>query len=232
MTNVSPFRRRRAGRPDLPAGRGGEMVVITVTSPERGAGRTMLAAHIAVQAEATGDGPVGLLDSDPKGDLFRWWTRRNGKMDSPSSGAHADPARVTVTLEAIAATGARLCVIDTAAGNPEAIAPIADHTDIFVIPADAGRDSAEPAAAFGHVLSGEAKVAYVINCRTHAGIEAGNALSAMSSGGWPAGTIEHANGFAIAMTAGRTVTESHAGTNAARDIVELWDNLRGILVAG
>jgi len=44
--------------------------------------------------------------------------------------------------------------------------------------------------------------------------------------------VQHANAYAIAMPAGRSITESHAGSDAAQDIAELWTNLRGILVAG
>lgn len=233
MSNVTPFRRRRAGQPDLAAARGGTLSVIAVVSAGPGAGGTMLAAHIAVQAEVTGDGPVGLLDTDPKGDLFHWWTRRSGKMDTPVSCSSGGPADIAIMLDGMAAAGARLCVIDTAAGDPDASAAVAAHADMVVIPTDADAGSAVQAAALSRLLSRDAMAAFVVNCRSHAGIEEGNALSAMSSGGgWPAGTVHHSNAFAIAMTAGRTVTESHAGTDAARDIAGLWENLRAILIAG
>jgi chromosome partitioning protein len=207
------------------------MVVIALASQAVGVGRTMLAAHIAVQAELTGDGPAGVLDADPKGALFQWWNRRQGKMDAPASGAHCDIDGLAVTLAGMRATGARLCVVDTAAGDAAALAPVAEVADMVVIPCDAG--DADEAAALGRALSKQATVAYVINCRAHSGGEDGNALAAMSAGGgWPAGTVQPARAYAIAMTAGRSVTESHAGSDAAQDIAELWTNLRGILVAG
>lgn len=233
MSNVTPFRRRCAGQPDLPGGRDGRMVVIALASRGNGVGRTMLAAHIAVQTEATGDGPVGILDVDPKGDLFHWWTRRHGKIESPAFGAHCDPESMALTMQGMAAAGARLCVIDTAACDAAALAPVAAVADLIVIPCDIDTESVGEAAALGRELSGQATIAFVVNCRAHAGGEPGNALSAISGGGgWPAGTVQYARAYAIAMTAGRTVTESHAGSDAARDIGELWTNLRGILVAG
>lgn len=233
MSNVTPFRRRATGQPDLPAGRGGSMVVIAFASRGSGMGRTMLAAHIAVQAETTGDGAVGILDADPKGDLFHWWTRRHGKMESPAFGAHCDLDSLGLTMEGMAAAGANFCIIDTGAEDAAALAPVAAVADLIVIPCDIDMASAGEAAELGRELSGQATVAFVVNCRAHAGGEPGNALSAISSGGgWPAGTVQHARAFAIAMTAGRTVTESHAGSEAARDIAELWTTLRGILVAG
>ncbi len=233
MSNVTPFRREPGERPDLPARHGGGMVVVALASPAVGAGRTMLAAHIAVQAELTGDGPSGVLDADPTGALFQWWNRRQGKMDAPAFGAHCDIDGLAVTLAGMRATGARLCVIDTAAGDAEALAPVAAVADMVVIPSDANAGSANEAAALGRALSKQATIAFVINCRGHSGGEDGNALAATGSGGgWPAGTVQHANAYAIAMTAGRSVTESHAGGDAAQDIAELWRNLRGILVAG
>ena len=231
MSNVTPFRRRAAGQPDLPVGRSGRMVTIAFMSRGAGMGRTMLAAHMAAQASLTGDGPVGVLDTAPGGDLFHWWTRRQGKMESPAFGAHCDPADLRLTMEGMAAAGARLCIIDTADGDATALAPIAKAADLAVIPSDNDATSAAEAAVLGRELSGNATIAFVVNCRGHSGGEPGNALSAMS-GGWPAGTVQHANAFAIAMTAGRTVTESQAGGDAARDIAALWQNLRGILVAG
>jgi len=233
MSNVTPFRRRAAGQPDLPAGRAGGVTVIALASQTGGTGRTMLAAHIAVQAGLTGDGPVGVLDADPKGGLFQWWNRRQGKVDAPAFGALCDAAGIEVTLDGMRAAGARLCVIDTAAGDAVALAPIAERADMVVIPCDADADGAGRAAALGQALSKQATIAFVINCRHYAGGEEGNALAAMSSGGgWPAGTVRHANAYAIAMTAGRSVTESHAGSDAADDIAEIWTNLRGILLAG
>ena len=231
MSNVTPFRRGAAGQLGLAAGRAGGMTVVMLASPNNAAGRTMLAAHIAVQAEQTGDGPVGVLDIDPKGDLFQWWNRRQGKMDAPAYGAHCDIDGLPVTLAGMRAAGARLCIVDTGAGDAEALAPAAGIADMIVIPCDGDAGAAGEAAALGRALSKQATVAYVINCRAYSGGEDGNALAAMG-GGWPAGTVQQANAYAIAMTAGRTVTESHAGTTAAQDIAELWRNLRGILVAG
>jgi len=233
MSNVTPFRRGTGEQPDLTAGRAAGMVVIVLASQDAGTGRTMLAAHIAVQAELTGDGPVGVLDADPKGALFQWWNRRQGKVDAPAFGALCDAAGIALTLGGMRAAGARLCVIDTAAGDAAALAPIAQFADMVVIPSDADAGSAGEAAALGRALSKQATIAFVINCRGHSGGEDGNALAAMSGGGgWPAGTVQQANAYAIAMTAGRSVAESQAGSDAAQDIAELWTNLRGILVAG
>jgi len=233
MSNVAPFRAKTAGQPDLPAGRASGVVVIALASQAIGAGRTMLAAHIAVQAGLTGDGPVGLLDADPKGALFQWWKRRQRKVDAPVHGVRCNVDGIAVALDGVRAAGARLCIIDTAAGNAESMAGVAEVADMVVIPCDADASGAGQAAALGRALSKRATIAFVINGRAHSSVEDGNALAAIGGGGgWPAGAVPHANAYAIAMAAGRSVTESHAESYAAGDIAELWTNLRGILVAG
>ena len=57
------------------------MYVIVLASQKGGAGKTTLAAHLAVAAEAAGDGPAVLIDTDPQGSLSAWWNVR--KADSP-----------------------------------------------------------------------------------------------------------------------------------------------------
>ena len=59
------------------------MYVIVLASQKGGAGKTTLAAHLAVIAEAAGDGPAVLIDTDPQGSLSAWWNVR--KADSPNS---------------------------------------------------------------------------------------------------------------------------------------------------
>ena len=52
------------------------MDVIVLASQKGGAGKTTLAAHLAVAAEAAGDGPAVLIDTDPQGSLSAWWNVR------------------------------------------------------------------------------------------------------------------------------------------------------------
>ena len=56
------------------------MHVIVLASQKGGAGKTTLAAHIAVAAEAAGDGPVVLIDADPQGSLSAWWNVREAQV--------------------------------------------------------------------------------------------------------------------------------------------------------
>src|SRR3546814_16957789 len=64
----------------MPAHRGirgaSRLKVLVVASQKGGSGKTTLAGHLAVQAELSGEGPVGLIDVDPQGSLAAWWNER------------------------------------------------------------------------------------------------------------------------------------------------------------
>jgi hypothetical protein len=86
------------------------MKVLALTSQKGGSGKTTLAGHLAVAAEAAGAGPVALIDTDPQGSLTDWWNARD---------AHT-PAFLSASVESLEADLARardlgfaLVVIDT-----------------------------------------------------------------------------------------------------------------------
>ncbi|MBV8705004.1 MAG: ParA family protein, partial [Acetobacteraceae bacterium] len=58
------------------------MRTIVLASQKGGAGKTTLAAHVAVAAEAAGAGPTVLIDTDPQGSLSAWWNVR--EADTPA----------------------------------------------------------------------------------------------------------------------------------------------------
>jgi chromosome partitioning protein len=233
MDNILRFGCGPDDQSDIAAESDSGMAVIAFVSSADGAGRTMLAAHIAAQAGRAGDGPVAVLDADPKGSLWDWWSRRQGKGGAPSFADRAAPGEMDEALGRLRGQGARLCLVDTPAGDACALAPVADRADLVLITADADADGATDAAALGRALAGRAAIAFVINARSHGGEQLGNLTSRLAaSGGWPAGLVRHADAYAASMTAGRTVIETHPDIYAAADIAELWANLRGILVAG
>ncbi len=67
------------------------MQVIVINSQKGGSGKTMLAKHLAVEAERAGDGPLFLIDTDPQGSLTAWHTKRDSEV----------PQRVELPFEGI-----------------------------------------------------------------------------------------------------------------------------------
>ena len=52
------------------------MYVLVIASRKGGATKTTLAAHLSVEAELRGDGPVAAIDADPMGGLTGWFNAR------------------------------------------------------------------------------------------------------------------------------------------------------------
>jgi chromosome partitioning protein len=52
------------------------MDILTIASAKGGSGKSTLAAHLAVEAECTGAGPVAVVATDPQGCLAAWWNTR------------------------------------------------------------------------------------------------------------------------------------------------------------
>ena len=107
------------------------MKTIVVNSQKGGSGKTTLCAHLAVQAQNAGDGPVYLIDTDPQGTLSTWHEKRQAE----------EPRRAEVPLAEIANGLAVLkqrrtayCFIDTAPTRTDENAAIFGLADLVLIP--------------------------------------------------------------------------------------------------
>ena len=107
------------------------MYVIVLASQKGGAGKTTLAAHLAVAAEAAGDGPAILIDTDPQGSLSSWWNER--KAEDPKL-APTTIAELPEKLELLSLAGYRVAVIDTPPAITEAIEAVLVSADLVLIP--------------------------------------------------------------------------------------------------
>src|SRR4249919_774238 len=103
------------------------MNVIVLASQKGGAGKTTLAAHLAVAAEAVGDGPAVLIDTDPQGSLSAWWNVRTA--ESPAL-APTTIAELPAKLEALAAAGYAFAFVDTPPAITEAIGAVVASADL------------------------------------------------------------------------------------------------------
>src|SRR5690348_2385019 len=104
------------------------MHTVVLASRKGGAGKTTLASHLAVEAEAAGDGAVAITDTDRQGGLVGWWNAR-----VPTTPECVTPARGLASLpEAIAAARQdyRLLLIDTPPSLSEAISEVVAVADL------------------------------------------------------------------------------------------------------
>ncbi len=107
------------------------MKTIVITSQKGGSGKTMLAAHLAVEAERTGDAPAWIIDTDRQATLTRWHERR--QADTPQRG-DVRPEKLMTGLAPLSGQGAAFCFIDTAPTISEQTAALIDLADLVVIP--------------------------------------------------------------------------------------------------
>ena len=200
------------------------MKVVVVASQKGGSGKTTIAGHLAVQAELSGRGPVGLIDVDPQGSLADWWNER--AAPNPFFIQTAVP-RLAQDVKELAAHGMELLVIDTPPALTGTIADVIRVADLVVIPT---RPSPHDLRSIGATMElvehlGKPLVFVVNGAAPRAKITA-EAVSLLSQHGPLAPAIVHQRvDFAASMIDGRTVMELPGESRSAREIAALWDYL-------
>ena len=204
------------------------MKTIVINSQKGGSGKTTLCAHLAVQAEQSGDGPVYLIDTDPQGTLSTWHDKRKAEI----------PRRVEVLLQDIASGIAVLnqrkaayCFIDTAPTRTDENAALFRLADLVLIPIRPSPSDLWAAAATVAMLK-DANIPFlfvVTQAKANASITA-QAAAALSHSGPVAQTlIADRVPYAASMTDGRTAIELSKKGLAAIETAALWENIKTCL---
>lgn len=207
------------------------MKTIVINSQKGGSGKTTLAAHLAVEAERAGDGPVYLIDTDPQGTLSTWHEHRQAET----------PQRVEVPLEDLA-TGlavlkqrkAGYCFIDTAPTRTDENAALFRLADLVIVPIRPSPSDLWAAAATVALLKdGRIPFLFVLNqVKSNASITA-QAAAALSAHGQVARSfVGDRVPYAAAMTDGRTAIELAPKGPAAIETAALWFDIKSCLHAG
>lgn len=199
----------------------GIMDILTVASQKGGAGKTTLSAHLAVEAERQGAGPVAVVDTDPQGSLADWWNQR--AAETPLFAA-VDVARLSEHMTALQRQGVRLVVIDTPPAFMDVIRAAVAVADLVLIPA---RPSPHDLRAVGGIVEmAEAlkkPFTFVVNGTTPRTRIAVEAVQALAEHGAVAPVIVHQRiDFAASMTDGQTAGEVHRQSRSAEEMTELW----------
>ena len=206
------------------------MQTIVVNSQKGGSGKTTLCAHLAVEAERAGDGPVYLVDTDPQGTLSTWHEQRAAEA----------PQRVEVPLGEMAnglallrQRGAAYCFIDTAPTRTDENVALFRLADLVLVPIRPSPSDLWAASATVALLK-EAAIPFLFvltQAKTNASITA-QAAAALSHHGRVAETlIADRVPYAAAMTDGRTALELLPKGPAAAETAALWINIKACLHA-
>jgi len=197
------------------------MRVIAVASQKGGSGKTTIAAHLAVQAAAAGNGPVVLIDTDPQGSLAEWWHAR--AADTPAL-ASVKPEALAANLAELRSYGTAIAVIDTPPALTGSIEQVIAMADLIVIPARPSPHDLRAASGTVEMARKAGKpFIFVVNGASPRASITAQAVAALSEHGRVAPVILYQRTeYAASMIDGRTVTETAASGRSAQEIVELW----------
>jgi chromosome partitioning protein len=209
------------------------MRTIAFVTQKGGAGKTTIAASLAVAAAGAGE-KVMALDFDPQGSLARWGKRRSA-ANAPNrilveQFEAARLSRLGAILERLADGGFTLAVFDTPGADSEAVRLVAERADLCLLPARPTLlDVEATAATFRAVYVAKRKAAFVLNqCPpTHRSARASEAAKDLTSLGVLAEPMLSARiDFQDAVAAGLGVTEYAGEGRAAQEIRALWTWIR------
>nr|WP_277420182.1 ParA family protein [Serratia marcescens] len=192
-----------------------------MASQKGGAGKTTLAAHLAIAAELAGAGPAVLIDTDPQGSLSAWWNSRDA--NTPALAA-AKLAELPEKLEALASAGFKLAVIDTPPAITDAIRDVVKLADLVLIPT---RPSPHDLRAVGSTVdiaqeAGKPFAFTLTQAKPNARLTV-QAVAALSAHGPVAPSIVHDRvDYAGSMVDGRTVQETDSKGRSAEEITALF----------
>lgn len=196
------------------------MLTLCLCSTKGGCGKTSIAAHLAVEAERQGDGPVAVIDADPQASLSRWWNLRQSET----------PAFIQTTikslpsqLRALRESGYKLVVIDTPGADVGHTRPILSQADLVLVPS---RPSPLDLGTLGvtvDMVEAEGKpLMFVLNAVTPRTRISAQALMALSLHGPVAAILHQRTDYAAAMTDGRVASELDEGGKCSLEISALW----------
>jgi chromosome partitioning protein len=202
---------------------------IALLTSKGGAGKTTLAASLAVAAAQAGERVIA-LDLDPQASLLRWGTYReatnavNQVMIEPLEGERLPHLRAI--LEGLASVGFTLAIFDTASFDSAAARFVTGAADICLLPTRPTRlDVAATAATFRAVFLAKRKAAFVLNqCPPTFGSsrtsEAAKGLTGLEVLAAP--MLSARMDFQDAIAKGLGVTEYARQGRAAHEIETLW----------
>ena len=216
-----------AGGPGQPGGRGPRrpgMHVVALVSQKADSGKTTLAAHLAVQAELSGAGPVAIVDTDPNGKLADWW---NARREEFPAFAHTFLSRLSEDLDQLKDLGIKLCVVDTPPAIEHTVEPAVQLADLVVVPVRPSPHDLRAADATVELVGRlSARFAFLINAaEPGARITAEAALALSQHGTLAPVTVHDREDFTAAMESGRTVMETNPKGESATEVLQLWDYL-------
>lgn len=202
-----------------------DVPVMAIASGAAGSGKTMLTAHLAIQAERAGAGPVVVMDTVPRGAYNDWWSRR--RVEKPPMTSAGGASRFKETLSRLGKMGAKLCLIDTAPVMDSMVEQVIAAASVVVVPCRPDpKDLFAADATFEVAEILGRKSIFVINSAVRqARMTEAITVELAKHGTVAPVTIYRRPEYAEAMNAGLTVLENEDAPDQAAEIEKLWEYL-------
>jgi chromosome partitioning protein len=202
------------------------MKVLGLLSRKGGVGKTTLALHLAVLAQAAGRRTL-LIDLDPQRSAASWWRAREAQTPQL---AEIEPDRLRELLTSADEDGVDTAVIDTRPTAEADAVHVAALCDLLVVPTRPAILDLRAILATLDVVKGAARRSMIVlnACPPARGAgEAtmtGDARRALTAFGVPVApvAITQRTGFSTALIAGLTACEAEPESKGAREMRALW----------
>lgn len=205
------------------------MRTIAIVSQKGGSGKTTLALHLAVAAEAAKISTV-LLDLDPQASSSGWKDSREAETPVVVPLPHI---RLAQGLQAAKDGGASLAIIDTAPHTEAPAMGAIRAADLVLIPSRPNILDLRAISSTADLVKLTDKPAFVVlnTMPPRASQLLGDATAAIELHGLKVApvTLPQRAAFAHALTMGQTAPEYEPGGKAAEDTAELFQWVRKLL---
>lgn len=203
------------------------MKILGLLSRKGGVGKTTLALHLSVMAQATGL-RVLLIDLDPQGSAAAWWQAREANTPELEP---ADPSHLGGLLDKARTAGFDLVIIDTRPSVEADAVQVAALSDYLLIPTrPAILDLRAILGTLDIVKGGRHRASIILNaCPAPRGgigesssvADARKALKAFGVPVAPVSIVQRAT-LAHALVSGQAVSETDPDSKATKEFRALW----------
>lgn len=199
------------------------MHTVAIISRKGGAGKTTIAVHLAVAADALGL-TTAVFDLDPQASAALWADTRSEGVPTVIP---AQAPRLAALLDQARAQKADLVILDTAPHADSIASEAASHADAILIPCRPSKFDLDAIGSSVRLATNADKPAFVvINAAPAQGSEADEAITALEKAGVAVSPIvlHQRKAFANFIQEGRTAQEMERNGKAAQEIqaLALW----------
>lgn len=188
------------------------MNTVVISSLKGGVGKTLHVAHLSVQLEAMGQGPVVIMDLDPQGTLSSWWNDR--QAETPQFAKVKGVADLAIQHEKLK-RHFKWCIIDTPPQKAEINAEAIALADLVIIPCKHSKGDIEATLTTIELCENAGKkFMYLLNETKGKSVIDNTVRRLAAFGPVIPQTVPNLNGYWQSMYTGQTINEISKTTGA------------------